>query len=70
MATFKQARIAVLERILLDCFNDEQHIEGFTVSDDSEEIYQAKDGKDELFINWVSDCNLSEAIRYRELLTE
>jgi len=60
-------RLQQLEKELLACFNEQQHDEGFTVSDDSDEIYQAKDGEDPLFKYWVSDCRLSEAIEYNEL---
>lgn len=70
MCTFTQKRIAVLERRLLEVFNDQQEIEGFTVADDSEEIYQAKDGNDDLFKEWVSDCRLDDAIKYNELIGE
>lgn len=63
-------RIKQLEAELLACFNDEQEIEGFTVSDDSDEIYQAKDGNDPLFKYWVSDCRLEEALEYLELIGE
>jgi hypothetical protein len=61
-------RLKQLEAELLACFNEQQHDEGFTVSDDSDEIYQAKDGNDPLFKYWVSDCRLSEAIEYLEIL--
>lgn len=60
-------RINELEQELLACFNEQQHDEGFTVSDDSDEIYQAKDGNDPLFKYWVSDCRLAEALEYNEL---
>lgn len=56
-----------LEAELLACFNEQQQDEGFTVSDDSDEIYHAKDGNDPLFRYWVSDCRLNEALEYLEL---
>lgn len=60
-------RIEELESELLDVFNEQQKIEGFTVSDDSEEIYQAEDSNDELFVNWLSDCRLEEAEEFKAL---
>jgi len=63
----KALRVADLLESLLACFNDEQEIEDFTVSDDSDEIYQAKDGTDPLFRHWLSDCRLQEAIEYLDL---
>ena len=41
-------RLQQLEKELLACFNEQQHDEGFTVSDDSDEIYQANSGNDPL----------------------
>jgi hypothetical protein len=64
------SRLEELENELLLCFNDQQHSEGFTVSDDSNEIYQAKDSNDGLFRYWLSDCRLDEAIEYKELKGE
>jgi hypothetical protein len=65
-----KSRINTLERELLDCFNEQQQMEGFTVSDDSEEIYQAIDGRDSLFRHWVYDCRLDEALEYNELMSQ
>ncbi len=60
-------RYEELETELLDCFNEQQENEGFTVSDDSEEIYQATDGEDALFTHWLSDCRLEEALELHSL---
>ena len=56
-----------LENLLLDTFNSAQEIEGFTVSDDSDEIYRADTVNDGLFQCWLSDCNLREARLYRQI---
>jgi hypothetical protein len=60
-------RIEELEGELLACFNEQQETEGFTVSDDSEEIYQAEDASDNLFTHWLEDCRIEEAAEYKSL---
>lgn len=63
-------RIKELEAELLACFNEQQAIECFTVEDESEEIYQAKDANDGLFMHWLEDCRLDEAYELKELKGE
>lgn len=63
----KSVRSDDLLKQLLACFNEQQEMEGFTVSDDSDEIYQAHSANDALFQVWLFDCRLSEALEYKEL---
>jgi hypothetical protein len=60
-------RIEELGDELLACFNEQQETEGFTVSDESEEIYQADSVADGLFQNWLKDCRIEEAEEYKAL---
>ena len=60
-------RLEELEGELLACFNEQQETECFTVSDESEEIYQASSVADRLFQNWLEDCRIEEAEEYKSL---